>query len=940
MKRHLLLVTVFAWAAATLSGQGINTAANPNDWEEINFDYNSSVLVDGFPSLLKLAELLKQNEGYRVRVTGYTDQLGSEQYNQALGLARANAVRDFLLKYGARPNQITAASQGEAAPRVPERPGGYRRTDEARFMNRRVVLTVTDAQGNTIGAGGAGDAIRAMTQAPPQAPAEQPSCCQEVLRRLDQLDDIAKALKDLAEQNAALRKDLDELRRNQQAAAQGQQALQQGQQAIESRLNQPPPQPPKPPSAAEVASAVQDRLVASRPPLFQLLGLNVGSDAERNPAFSGRGRFFKPFGDHFGVQAQAEYYYLRGQREGQFDIGLTDRFGKRVQAGLFASFKHVSLTGNQSGGALGQGSFVLDYIFSRGKLGLFATKGFKTQALINRANGRNADGTIQTNIILERYLSVVDQVGLGSTIGLMGNIYAEGNVAYLRSVASSNRAGGSLRLVFPVNDKFALTVEGGVNETLLPVKGTQQGRAAVGFQLGNFLRPKNLLAETHAVPMEVPRVRYETLTKRIRTGNGSPVADAGPDQNNVAAGPVILNGSASYDPDGDPLTFQWIQEAGPAVPLSGANTAIASFTAALGQSYSFRLIVRDDQGGQGQARVRVNTRPDEQAQILYFIADPRQIAAGQQATLSWKTLAAASVTISGGVGSVAAQGSVAVSPASTTTYTLTATGGGRTETAQVTVVVAGATFLTCYATPATISLGQSATLHWTTQSAASVSITPGIGTVGASGSVTVTPSQSTNYTLTASGGGTTNTCSVGVTVLPAPPQPPTLQPPVIVQFSASPATIDQGQSSTLAWNVTGATSVSITALGVVASQGTQIVSPPATTTYVLTATNAAGTVTAQTTVNVNIIPGPAITEFTAIPQQLPPGQRYSSRLICSALGAQSITIAGTAFTQTQTAVLMVSPAETTTYTCVARDLAGRTTTRQVTVYVVPWWTGL
>src|SRR5206468_12884095 len=131
------------------------------------------------------------------------------------------------------------------------------------------------------------------------------------------------------------------------------------------------------------------------------------------------------------------------------------------------------------------------------KIGLFASKGFKPTALINRANGRNLDGAIQNNIIVERYLSLVDQVGLGTSIGLMGNVYLEGNIAYLRSVASSNRAGGSLRFVFPVNDKFALTAEGGVNETLLPVQGTQQGRAPVGFQLRNFIRPKNLLSTTH-----------------------------------------------------------------------------------------------------------------------------------------------------------------------------------------------------------------------------------------------------------------------------------------------------------------------------------------------------------------------------------------------------------------------------------------------------------
>ena len=45
-----------------------------DDWEEINFEFNSSVLVDGFPSLLRLAELLQKNPGYKVKVEGHTDR--------------------------------------------------------------------------------------------------------------------------------------------------------------------------------------------------------------------------------------------------------------------------------------------------------------------------------------------------------------------------------------------------------------------------------------------------------------------------------------------------------------------------------------------------------------------------------------------------------------------------------------------------------------------------------------------------------------------------------------------------------------------------------------------------------------------------------------------------------------------------------------------------
>src|ERR1700739_1785245 len=84
--------------APSLFGQGIDTQATKDDWEEINFDYNSSVLVDGFPSLLRLSELLQKNPGSKVKVEGHPDPIGNTAYNEKLGMARASAVRDFLVK--------------------------------------------------------------------------------------------------------------------------------------------------------------------------------------------------------------------------------------------------------------------------------------------------------------------------------------------------------------------------------------------------------------------------------------------------------------------------------------------------------------------------------------------------------------------------------------------------------------------------------------------------------------------------------------------------------------------------------------------------------------------------------------------------------------------------------------------------------------------------
>ncbi|MBA7609749.1 hypothetical protein ES703_16943 [subsurface metagenome] len=75
--------------------------------------------------------------------------------------------------------------------------------------------------------------------------------------------------------------------------------------------------------------------------------------------------------------------------------------------------------------------------------------------------------------------------------------------------------------------------------------------------------------------------------------------------------------------------------------------------------------------------------------------------------------------------------------------------------------------------------------------------------------------------------------------------------PIINSFSANPSTITVGESSTLSWSVTDATSVTIdNGIGSVALTGTTTVTPATTTTYTLTATNTAGSVTGSVTITV------------------------------------------------------------------------------------------
>ncbi len=917
LRKSTSMLILLMLAAAGLWGQGLNTppGVTKDDWEEINFEFNSSVLVDGFPSLLRLGELLQKNPGYKVRIEGHTDVIGNKAYNDKLGLARASAVRDFLVKYGASASQIEVTSLGKDDSRYPGQKSTFTKTDEARWMNRRVGLTVLDAQGKPVSAGGAGDAIRAIEPAKPAPASSLADCCSEVLKRLDKLDDIAKMLKDLGDQNADLRKQLADLK-----AAQD--AMKQGQQVLESKVNEAP----KPPSAAEVAAEVNK----NKDPRFQMLSMNVGADNTGNLTFTGKGRYFAPFGDHFAFEAQGEYLYYKTQQEGQFDFGLVDRMGK-IQAGLFGSLKHVDIAGDQNGGNLGQASLDVDYIFGRGKVGFFGSKGFWNSGVINSVNATDpVTGALLNHLFLNSYLSVVDQAGVNGTIGLWGNNYIDGNIGYLHGVLAGNRVGGTARFVFPINNHVAFTVEGGLNETLIGSGNT--GRAVVGLMLSNMLRPKEFQAANHALPMDPPRIRYEVITKKVRNGDDPPVADAGPPQVGVAAGTVTLNGSASYSPDGLPIKYQWVQEVGPTVTLSAPNAAVTTFTAVASQYYAFRLVVTDSLGAQGIARTTVTSATPQVSTInISFTANPTNINNGQSSTLTWAVTGATSVSISPGIGTVALQGSAPVSPTTTTTYVLTASNGATQQTAQTVVVVGSNQPMVqfCYATPTNIMAGESATLNWATVNASGVSIAPTVGAVANSGNIAVSPTQTTTYVITATGtGGTanTNTCSVTVTVAAG-------SLPRVIQFSASPATISSGQSSSLLWVVENATSVSISN-GVGANLslgGTQSVSPTATTTYTLTATNSAGSVTASTTINVNVVPPPTITSFTATPNPSPaPGTKVT--LNCNTTGATSITMAGVLFLQPNP-TFVVFPTTTTTYSCVATNSAGMTATQSLTVTV-------
>jgi len=231
-KHWLASAIAIACLSSGLFAQGLQTQATKDDWEEINFEFNSSILSDGYPSLLRLAEILKQHSDYRVKVEGHTDYVGSLAYNEKLALARANTVKSFLVKYGAGDAQIQTSGQGKRTPAVPNT------TKEGRFINRRVVLTVTDGSGKLVAAGGISDVVPTLEDRLKKLE----DCCNAILKKLDKLDEILAAIRDLKNENDRLKADMA---------------------ALQDKVNNPPKiEIPKPLTEEQVAAVVEKKLDA------------------------------------------------------------------------------------------------------------------------------------------------------------------------------------------------------------------------------------------------------------------------------------------------------------------------------------------------------------------------------------------------------------------------------------------------------------------------------------------------------------------------------------------------------------------------------------------------------------------------------------------------------------------------------------------------------
>jgi len=232
----------------------------------------------------------------------------------------------------------------------------------------------------------------------------------------------------------------------------------------------------------------------------------------------------------------------------------------------------------------------------------------------------------------------------------------------------------------------------------------------------------------------------------------------------------------------------------------------------------------------------------------------------------------------------------------------------------------------------TIPYNGTAVLSWIVfGDTTSANILPDVGVVSdPSGTITVNPTSSTNYTLTVVGPAGTTTRQVTVTVLPPPP--PT------VTFTITPNNYIDPGSATLSWDVTG---VNVDFLSInngignvlpLGLNGSIVVNPSVSRTYTITAKNFGGALGSTTTKSVDLtVYEPTVATIFINPNPITVGQTPTLSWVVSG-DADTATIDQGIGAVLLTSNTPVSPSTSTTYTITASGPGG-TDTASVTANV-------
>ncbi len=107
---------------------------------DVHFEFNQHRLTDEIQSQVREDVAKRGNlSGWTVSVEGHADRIGSEPFNQALGLQRAQSIQQFLVELGVQEESIVVSSMGELAPLCHEK------NDDCDQKNRRAHLVWSES---------------------------------------------------------------------------------------------------------------------------------------------------------------------------------------------------------------------------------------------------------------------------------------------------------------------------------------------------------------------------------------------------------------------------------------------------------------------------------------------------------------------------------------------------------------------------------------------------------------------------------------------------------------------------------------------------------------------------------------------------------------------------------------------------------------------------
>lgn len=111
---------------------------------DILFDFDKSIVKpDAIPSLIKLARLLRQSKNNAVQLNGFTDSIGTDEYNIGLSQRRAEAVKQWLVtKGGIDAGRLNTNGYGKAQPVAPNTNADGSDNPAGRQKNRRVEIRI------------------------------------------------------------------------------------------------------------------------------------------------------------------------------------------------------------------------------------------------------------------------------------------------------------------------------------------------------------------------------------------------------------------------------------------------------------------------------------------------------------------------------------------------------------------------------------------------------------------------------------------------------------------------------------------------------------------------------------------------------------------------------------------------------------------------------